>query len=477
MRFALILIAVALLSPIGFSADIFVPDDYPTIQGAINAAVDGDTVIVRPGTYVENIDFVGKAITVKSEHGPGVTTIDGNQKGSVVWFSSGEGVDSVLDGFALTKGSGADLWPPRTFGGGICCEKASPTIKNNTISGNSASIGGGIYCEYASPTVTRNIIAGNNAWKVGGGIGFYDSSPVITGNIISGNDTTVNGGAIYCDNSSSTLTNNTVAWNTADHGGGIHCFNSSPTITNNTVFGNKGASYSGGLCCFGSQPTICNTILWDNDAPTGPEIWIGSTALPSTLSISYSDVDGSQSSVYVETGCTLDWGAGMIDADPLFTDTANDDFHLTWDSPCRDTGDNTVVTELYDFEGDPRIHDGIVDMGADEFHPHLYSIGDVVPGSPISIRVIGPPPAPVTLALGSGVQDPPLSTLYGDLYLQFPILQTIPLAPIPPEGVRILNATVPSFWFPGEEKPLQALVGPLGNPNSVLTNLMTLTVE
>jgi len=93
-----------------------------TIQGAINASLDGDIVVVRPGTYVENIDFgpggVPMAITVKSEMGPSVTFIDGNQAGSVVTFLSGEELDSVLDGFTLTNGSG-NLIGSDFLGGGI----------------------------------------------------------------------------------------------------------------------------------------------------------------------------------------------------------------------------------------------------------------------------------------------------------------------------------------------------------------------
>lgn len=91
VRSVVILVVLLGLSPITFSADIFVPDDYTKIQDAINAALDGDTIIVRPGTYVENINFSGKAITVQSEQGTAVTTIDGNQAGSVVTFQSGEG--------------------------------------------------------------------------------------------------------------------------------------------------------------------------------------------------------------------------------------------------------------------------------------------------------------------------------------------------------------------------------------------------
>jgi hypothetical protein len=94
-------------------------------------------------------------------------------------------------------------------------------------------------------------------------------------------------------------------------------------------------------------------------------------------------VEGGQAFVHVEPGCTLNWGSGMIDADPLFLDPFNDDFHLSYASPCIDTGTNeTPSLPAADFENDPRIFPGngkgahlagfaspgaIVDMGADEY--------------------------------------------------------------------------------------------------------------
>jgi len=175
-------------------------------------------------------------------------------------------------------------------GGGICCRSSShPAITNNTIMGNTASDGGGICCYHSSsPSITRNIITRN----------------------------------------------------AADEGGGVCCFNSSyPTITNNTIAENT-AIDGGGICCyFSCSMAVTNTILWNNNAPNGKEIWIGDILNPSTLSINYSDVEGGQSSVYVDTGCTLNWGLGMIDADPLFVDSVNGDFHLQPNSPCIDAGD------------------------------------------------------------------------------------------------------------------------------------------
>jgi regulator of RNase E activity RraA len=73
---------------VAFATTINVPADYATIQVAIDAANNGDTVLVAPGTYVENIEFYGKAITVSSAEGPEVTVIDGNQSGSVVHISA-----------------------------------------------------------------------------------------------------------------------------------------------------------------------------------------------------------------------------------------------------------------------------------------------------------------------------------------------------------------------------------------------------
>jgi hypothetical protein len=117
-------------------------------------------------------------------------------------------------------------------------------------------------------------------------------------------------------------------------------------------------------------------------------------------------------------------------------------------------------------------------MGADEFHTHLYHMGTVIPGSSIEVKVIGAPgTSPVMLALGSGIQDPPQSTPYGDLYLNFPPVRTFNLGGVPADGVLVYPGTVPPTWLPGSQYPFQALVGPMGNPNSVLTNLMVLTVE
>src|SRR5215208_132199 len=134
-----------------------VPADYPTIQQAINASVNGDTVLVAQGTYVENIDFLGKAITVKSELGPTATVVDGNQIKPVVIFKSGEGPASLIQGFTLQNGRASSV--PITDGGGIYIFQSSPTVSGNTIINNSASFdGGGIAVVFSSPIIFTNTI-------------------------------------------------------------------------------------------------------------------------------------------------------------------------------------------------------------------------------------------------------------------------------------------------------------------------------
>lgn len=142
-----------LLLPLSlFAVTISVPIDYPTIQAAIDASQDGDTIIVQPGTYTENINYNGKAITITSTNpkDPSVvaaTIIDGNSQGSVVTFSSGETTDSVLMGFTIQHGNGT-LIDGKRYGGGIYCgNNSSATIRHNKIINNSADVGGGIYLQ------------------------------------------------------------------------------------------------------------------------------------------------------------------------------------------------------------------------------------------------------------------------------------------------------------------------------------------
>src|SRR5262245_6192114 len=122
--------ALALLLPVLASSarasTLHVPADYPTIQAAIDIAIDGDLVLVGPGTYPEHLDFKGKAIVVQSTDGASATTIAGDYlktEPPLVAFTSGEGPSSILEGFTITNGDGR----------GILCDDSSPIIRGNLI--------------------------------------------------------------------------------------------------------------------------------------------------------------------------------------------------------------------------------------------------------------------------------------------------------------------------------------------------------
>ena len=123
------------------------------VFGAVAAASSGDTVLVCPGTYVENINFSGKAIVVRSVAGPAVTNLDGNAADSVVTFASGEGPTSVLEGFTIRNGRSGFDTPGFGDGGGIRITNASPVVHGNAIVNNWACAGVGISVRFGSPVI------------------------------------------------------------------------------------------------------------------------------------------------------------------------------------------------------------------------------------------------------------------------------------------------------------------------------------
>jgi len=292
---------------------------YCTIQQGIDAAVAGDQVLVAPGTYVETLDYLGKAITVASTAGYAQTTIDGNGGGPVVLFGSFEGQDSVLDGFTVTNGFT-----------GISCSGTEPTIRNCAIVRN------------FSQFVAASAIACNG---FGPHSSFPELHPVIENCLIARNLAVgqFGGPALRIGNlSSPIITNTTITENISN-------------LPSDPVFPN-----AGGIQNQGSFPVITNCILWNNQ----PQDLVNDpSALPIGLpDVSFSDVGGG-------------WiGPGNLDTDPLFVDPDADDFHLSQFSPCVDTGTNTPAGGLLttDLEGDDRVVDGdgdslpVVDMGADE---------------------------------------------------------------------------------------------------------------
>jgi len=176
-KVVLLVLSILLCSGIAFADTINVPGDQPTIQAGIDASFDGDIVLVQPGTYVGNINFNGKAITLESLFYTNQDTtyisqtiIDGNQNGSVVIFENEENFNSVLSGFTITNGLANGDYPDNCGGGIYCNNNSSPSLENVTITGNSASgefgRGGGIYCVYSSPSLMNSILWNNSPEEI-----------------------------------------------------------------------------------------------------------------------------------------------------------------------------------------------------------------------------------------------------------------------------------------------------------------------
>ncbi len=372
-RLAALLVVLIAFGSSALGAEIRVPQDHATIQAAIDAAQSGDVILVDPGTYVENIDFLGKAITVRSTKGRRATIIDGSAIGPVVTFNNAEGLGSILDGFTVRNGRSDNL--PGVFGGGVSITQASPTIINNTITGNISDIGGGISVYYSShPYIGHNEIVDNQstAGGAGAGIGVNAlSDPVIKNNLIARN---VGEGL----------------------GGGINVlFVCNPLIINNTITQNSGGT-GGAINVFAANPTVQNSILWGNSPD---EIYeLGGTG---STTITFSAVQGGYS------------GTGNIGSDPQFLDAAAGDFRLGCASPCIDTAQNLALPPAFDVEGDDRVVDGdstgtaTIDMGSDEFDTLFAFNGPATGGATVSFTSMNPPlkngaSAQVFLSLSDG---------------------------------------------------------------------------
>ena len=262
---------------------IRVPADSPTIQSGIDAASPGDTVLVSPNTYVENIDFHGKAITVRSSAGPSNTILDGGARGPVVSFTSGETRTSTLSGFTIQNGSGPsqtlghtsppDRALPRglasgpTPSGGIFVFSSAPTILNNTITTNRCN---GIYSVQSSPLIQSNHITLTTWASAINGLTPQCGPDQGTGISLTGAYTAASGQPpIVPTILGNTVDNNDLA--AVATGGGI-TLNSAPgtLIQSNLIRGNSGSNATGALSALASPNLlILQNVITQNTVSQG----------------------------------------------------------------------------------------------------------------------------------------------------------------------------------------------------------------
>jgi hypothetical protein len=415
-----------------------VPLDYSTIQAAINAANNGDMVLVADGTYYENINFKGKAITVASHFINGEDTshitntiINGSlpshpDTASVVTFDSSEDTTSVLCGFTITGGTG-QFNPAMTArgGGGIMVYYSGAKICNNIIENNSVTYtiayGGGIVVAHSTTIIENNIIKSNTVsgdYPMGGGISvlncgltYIHSNKIIDneaiGNYASGGGIDLNASTDELTINSNYIKGNSTTQTNVYGGGGIDLYNwGAPIIvSNNLIVDNTGYKGGGVLVDYDVEaslkpttqtkspeylediPILVNNTIIYNSAEIGGGIHTQVSTPDVMNSIVWGNtapadpqIAGTVNVVYsdVEGGWA---GEGNINANPSFSDTL---FHLADSSLCIGAGKDSIdiggtmyYCPPFCFYGSPRPNPpgSMPDIGACEsLHPYPVSV-------------------------------------------------------------------------------------------------------
>jgi hypothetical protein len=286
---------------------------FATIQAGIDAAVDGDTVLVQPGTYVENINFNGKNIvlgslflTTQDTSYIAQTIIDGNGLPNVVQFTTGETNAAQLTGFTI-QGGYYDGGNSAFNGAGILIDQASPHINHCVIKDNTISWYGGGICVWrpCSPVLDNLTIIGNTASYHGGGIAVLDGATPQISNSLIANNTTYGGwgGGVYVGGTGAAVTI------------------SNSTIVNNIVTNGYSNHWGGGIA-IANQTTVSlvNSIVCGN-TPNQIDDEFGQTH-----DVAYSSIEG---------GYT---GTGNIHSDPLFVNRTASNYHILANSLCVNSG-------------------------------------------------------------------------------------------------------------------------------------------
>jgi hypothetical protein len=392
--------------PAQAASTLNVPSQYVTIQQAIDAATDGDTILVAPGTYVERIDFGTKDVTVASTGGAGVTVLDGSALGTVVVMNAQAGESPTLRGFTVRNGLAG---PSSAYsGGGVKTSGGPAVIEDNVITGNATCDGGGGIDARSSEAVIRrntisdnfqsgcsggvggggvsivggghvqlvdNVIQGNSHGAHGGAVTLFSAGfPTIARNRIEGNSGGQQGGGLWIVNESDAqIENNLILGNFASQGGGVYWsipLSRGPALVNNTIVGNLGslgsALFAGG---FDASARVANNIL---SGAGGSVVECDSGYDSSPPVVEFNDV--------LHTGAGQRYGGicgdmtginGNLSVDPVFVDPPGQDYHLSGASPLIDSGTNSGVPAR-DLDGEVRTVDGDgdgvpeTDIGADE---------------------------------------------------------------------------------------------------------------
>ena len=327
-RLTPVLLCLLLLPSLVGAATLRVPADFPLIQSAIGAAATGDSILVGPGSYAENLVVTGKSVTLIGTAGADATIVDGGRDGRVLLLAGG-----LVDGFTLRNGLAA-----RGAGAYLSC--AGPTIvRNCVVRDNEArnvggfdpdGFGGGIYLAPGNTgevVVEGNVVTANRSWGQGGGISseVWSAAVEIRENLISGNEAFYSGGGVSM--SDGVLLRNRIVGNTVEVGGGGGVSLVGGACLGNTIVGNAASGGGGVEAAYGTVArnlVVGNRLTYPDGSGAGISAGID-------LTLECNDSWGNEGDDFMLGGSDTT-GTHNFSADPLFC--APGDYRISNGSPC-----------------------------------------------------------------------------------------------------------------------------------------------
>jgi predicted outer membrane repeat protein len=378
-KYLTILLCMLAVSSPAWADNRMVPDQYPTIQEAINDSADGDVVIIQPGIYQgfgnTNLDTLGKAITLRSTAPTDPEVV----AQTIINCTDMESGNLIGRGFITITGE-----TPATY------------IQGLTIQNGAEMEGGAIYCINSSPAIEYCVFKNNNGYVTGGAVyaGPW-SSPVLNYCTFIEN-TSMSGGAIAVKDGSATLNSCVLVGNSGMYGAGVYFFGMGDLVVQNCTFADNAASVlASGIYCEGENlSAVSNSIFWNNMSLEGAmqdcAIYLAGQGSAGAAYISYCDMQDLDTAIATDAASTATVGDGMISVDPLFVaDSSVDDegyfvpgdYHLQETSPCINAGDPEFVMfeGETDMDGEMRIMGQAVEIGADEIQALIEGYMCIVP--------------------------------------------------------------------------------------------------
>jgi len=279
MKKQLLLIGLLLVAVCGFSAIIDVPADQPTIQAGLNVAAEGDTVLVQPGIYYENLVWPATGSLKLYGTSTEECIIDGGNTDCVIYMLGISGETFISD-FTIQNGNATGNDQPAD-GGGIFCSTSTLYLSNLIITNNTAiESGGGIYSNTAELNLDNITIINNcsniDAWRDGGGGAHFFDSNVNLNNIHFENNTAVSsGGGLFSFSSELNILNSEFTDNHSYYdpgfsnqfgGGGMFCYSGSSYVEDVTFSDNSASSNGGGFGLNLSDAEMINVYVTNNSA-------------------------------------------------------------------------------------------------------------------------------------------------------------------------------------------------------------------